>query len=201
MEPNWFDLDPILSTKMTISRKIKIWILIFHSFKSIPHLSRKFQNFWKKNVDFFFSFFFLVGGFAPHIPHRACTLETRFRIENPSQNRLVSTAYFAKPVMLSLLLLLTTAKYKIGHNSKTKNHMQKSQGFKNFDHNIVQLFSVWPKKMTHNTWKLWTKSVIIKKKNWFFFHFSFVSERFSTIWSKKIKTALFDAGGMGSAYY
>ena len=82
----------------------------------------------------FIYLFFLVGGFAPHIPHRACTLETRFRIENPSQNRLVSTAYFAKPVTLSLLLLLTTAKYKIGHNSKTKNHMQKSQGYPPLTH-------------------------------------------------------------------
>ena len=44
---NWGDL----STKMTITRKIKIgniWNLIFLSIQLIPHLSCKFEHVWKK---------------------------------------------------------------------------------------------------------------------------------------------------------
>ena len=37
-------------TKMTITRNIKIWKLIFHSFQHIPHLSCKFGHFKKKNI-------------------------------------------------------------------------------------------------------------------------------------------------------
>ena len=38
----------ILSTKMIISQKLKIWKLIFHSCQHISHLSCKFVQFWKK---------------------------------------------------------------------------------------------------------------------------------------------------------
>ena len=40
-------IDYILSTKMTITRKnLKIY---FHSFQHIPHISCKFNHFWKKD--------------------------------------------------------------------------------------------------------------------------------------------------------
>ena len=42
---NW----PILITKMTISKKLKIGKFIYHSFQQIPHLSCKYNNL-KKNV-------------------------------------------------------------------------------------------------------------------------------------------------------
>ena len=51
-----------------------------------------------------------------------------FRIEDSSRDRLASTAYFAKPATLSLLLLLTTVKYKIDNNSKIKNRTKKELG-------------------------------------------------------------------------
>ena len=69
-----------------------------------------------------------------------------FRIENPSRNTLSSTAYFAKPRYgISLpryaksRSLLTTVKYKIDNNSKTKNCTEKTHEYNNFDHNIVHL--------------------------------------------------------------
>ena len=37
---------------------------------------------------------------------------TYFMVEDPSWNRLASRAYFTKPATLSLVLLLTTVKYK-----------------------------------------------------------------------------------------
>ena len=43
----------IFSTKMTITQKIKIekiWNMVLHLFKQIPHLSCKFEQFWKKKI-------------------------------------------------------------------------------------------------------------------------------------------------------
>ena len=75
------------------------------------------SRYWDKKV------FFLSAHPPPGPPlDPAC-----FMIEGPSQNRLASTAYFAKPAALSLLLLLTTVKYKIYHNSKTKRAQKNSR--------------------------------------------------------------------------
>ena len=41
---------PILSIKMTISQNPKIWKLVFQSLQHIPHLSCKFDHFWKKKT-------------------------------------------------------------------------------------------------------------------------------------------------------
>ena len=77
---------PYFEYKMTITRKIKIVKLIFHSFQHIPHLSCKFEHFWKKiylfwnflfvkywkivnNIFYFLNkyiFCFFWWGFAPH---------------------------------------------------------------------------------------------------------------------------------------
>ena len=40
----------ILSTKIIISQKLKIWKLIFHSCQHISHLSCKFVQFWRKKM-------------------------------------------------------------------------------------------------------------------------------------------------------
>ena len=38
-----------MSTKITITQKIKIWNFIFLSIQPIPYISCKFEQFWKKN--------------------------------------------------------------------------------------------------------------------------------------------------------
>ena len=49
---NLSKIDLILSTKVTITRKIKIGNMIFLSFQHIPHLWCKFDHFWwKKNLS------------------------------------------------------------------------------------------------------------------------------------------------------
>ena len=90
-------------------------------------------------------------------------------------------------------------KYKIDHSSKTKNRTKKNSGLNNSDQDIAHLLFFWTtksKKMTEKTWKLWKKSIITKKKIGFFFsRFSFVSERFSTIWTKNSKRPFLREGG------
>ena len=92
--------------KSAISQKLKIWTiwkLIFHSIRHIPYLSYKFYSFWKKKLlsQTFIqltkknwwgsSLLMPPTGAVP--PDPAC-----FRIEDLSQNRLASTAYFVKPL-------------------------------------------------------------------------------------------------------
>ena len=47
---NWGDFCQKNDTKMTITRKIKIEKLIFLSIHNIPHISCKFDHFWKKKI-------------------------------------------------------------------------------------------------------------------------------------------------------
>ena len=57
----------------------------------------------------------------------------RIRIDHPSRNRLASTAWFAiKPTRFFAMsnTLFTTEKYKIDHNSKTKNLTKKKRNDK-----------------------------------------------------------------------
>ena len=64
----------ILRTKSTISHKLKIGKLIFHSFLHIPHLSCKYELFWNFLVEKHFIQLAekkMVGGFAPH---RGCII-------------------------------------------------------------------------------------------------------------------------------
>ena len=69
---------------------------------------------------------FLVRDFAPT---GAAHLEpVCFSIQDPSRNRLASTAYFAKLATLSLCTV-TTVKYKIDHNSKTKSRKKKTHEY------------------------------------------------------------------------
>ena len=151
---------------MTLTQRIKIgkiWNLIFHSFQNITHIffspdlllihSVRTQQKLKKKFE---------GGFVP--PHPTC-----FRIENPTWNRLASTAYFPKQAMLSLLLLLSTVKHKIDHNSKTgksqkKLRLQKLQS----EHCTSFFFTQNQKNNTQNYWKLSIKLIILKKKLKFF---------------------------------
>ena len=81
--------------------------------------------------------------------------------------------------------MLTSDKYKIAHNSKTRNRTKKTHEYKNSDHDIAHLLfrylfftKKWP--------KLWKKSIITKKKiGKYFFHF----RTFLNYLDRKIKTA------------
>ena len=93
-----------------------------------------------------------------------------FRIENPSRNTLSSTAYFAKPRYgISLpryaksRSLLTTVKYKIDNNSKTKNCTEKTHEYNNFDHNIVHLLRSTSLNLVFLTQKLLKVTVSQKR--------------------------------------
>ena len=50
-----------------------------------------------------------------------------FWIEDTIQNRLASTAYLA--ISHTMFLMLTTSKYKIDHNSKSKNRPKKYHAY------------------------------------------------------------------------
>ena len=86
---NW----PILSTRTTISQKLKMEKLIFYSFRHIPHLSCKYKHFWKFEKHFVhLAKKKLVGGLHP--PTGAAPMDPAcFWIEDPSLNRLASTTY------------------------------------------------------------------------------------------------------------
>jgi len=85
-----------LSTKMTITRKIKIWNLIFLSIQPIPLLSCKFKHFWKEKIWIFMFFkyvrtflkkkiqifYFFGGAFAPY-QKTSRIWEFYFRIGGP----------------------------------------------------------------------------------------------------------------------
>ena len=108
-----------------------------------------------------------MGGIAPTPSTEATPLyPAYFRIEDPSLNWLASESGLSQSIV-------TTVKYKIDHNSKTKNRTKKnswmqklrSENCGSFEINIiVNLF--WAK----NIWKLRTKSITTqKRKNWNFF--------------------------------
>ena len=80
---------------------------------------------------------FFYGG-PPVPPAVAAPLDPAyFWIEGPSRNRLASTAYLATNPTRSFAR--STVKYKIDHNSKTKNRTEKTQEYINSDQDIAYL--------------------------------------------------------------